>query len=124
MFTVSARIERAENSYREVDMKRPNPNMRVHPSVRKIPLLSDSSRELLNDYIEALEEIGTPKDKRLADAILFLLEQHDRQVVIADLKDGASSIFRDHNCWRCDDGAKPCVQGHPRQCEYPHARND
>lgn len=33
-------------------------------------------------------------------------------------------IFRDHNCARCGDGAQPCVQGHPHQCEYPHARND
>lgn len=33
-------------------------------------------------------------------------------------------IFRDHNCWRCNDGAKPCVHGHPPNCVYPHARND
>lgn len=33
-------------------------------------------------------------------------------------------IFRDHNCWRCDSGKKPCVQGRPHNCEYPHARND
>jgi len=33
-------------------------------------------------------------------------------------------IFRDHNCWKCKDGAEPCVKGNPRQCEYPHARND
>lgn len=36
-------------------------------------------------------------------------------------KDG---IFRDHNCWRCNDGEKPCVHGHPHNCVYPHARND
>lgn len=33
-------------------------------------------------------------------------------------------IFRNHNCWRCNHGAKPCPFGHPNQCEYPHARND
>lgn len=33
-------------------------------------------------------------------------------------------IFRDHNCWRCDSGAKPCVRGATNRCEYPHARND
>ncbi len=33
-------------------------------------------------------------------------------------------IFVHHNCWRCHDGERPCVQGHPNQCEYPHARND
>ena len=33
-------------------------------------------------------------------------------------------FFRYHNCWRCHDGAKPCVQANPRTCDYPHARND
>jgi hypothetical protein len=35
-------------------------------------------------------------------------------------------IFRDHNCWKCNDGEKPCVRkdGHSHRCEYPHARND
>jgi hypothetical protein len=35
-----------------------------------------------------------------------------------------TGIFRDHRCWRCNDGEKPCVQRYPNQCEYPHARND
>jgi hypothetical protein len=33
-------------------------------------------------------------------------------------------MFRYHRCWRCQDGAKPCVQGNPRQCEFPRAKND
>lgn len=33
-------------------------------------------------------------------------------------------IFRDHRCWKCDDGARPCVAGVPTRCEYPRARND
>jgi len=33
-------------------------------------------------------------------------------------------IFRSHNCWRCQDGTKPCAQGHPNRCDYPRARND
>jgi len=33
-------------------------------------------------------------------------------------------MFRDHRCWKCNDGEKSCVAGNPRQCEYPHARND
>ena len=36
----------------------------------------------------------------------------------------ASGIFRDHSCWKCNDGAKPCAQGGAHQCDYPHARND
>lgn len=35
-------------------------------------------------------------------------------------------IFRDHNCWRCKDGALPCVKGKGRErdCDTLHARND
>ena len=33
-------------------------------------------------------------------------------------------IFRNHNCWKCKDGAQPCAQGDPWECDYPHARND
>lgn len=36
-------------------------------------------------------------------------------------KDG---LFRYHRCWKCNDGAQPCVQGQPSRCEYPKARND
>lgn len=35
-----------------------------------------------------------------------------------------SGIFRDHNCWRCNDGREPCVTGGSARCPYPHARND
>lgn len=33
-------------------------------------------------------------------------------------------IFRDHYCWKCNDGAKPCAKGHPHLCDYPRAKND
>lgn len=33
-------------------------------------------------------------------------------------------MFRLHNCSRCNDGARPCKQGNPRQCEFPHTRDD
>lgn len=35
-----------------------------------------------------------------------------------------STIFRDHRCWKCKDGTKPCAQGHPNRCEFPHAKSD
>ena len=35
-----------------------------------------------------------------------------------------TGIFRSHRCWRCDDGAKPCVRGTPNLCDYSRARND
>lgn len=33
-------------------------------------------------------------------------------------------IFALHNCWKCNDGKRPCVNGNPAQCDYPRARND
>jgi hypothetical protein len=33
-------------------------------------------------------------------------------------------IFVHHNCARCSNGERACVQGVPAQCEYPMARND
>jgi hypothetical protein len=33
-------------------------------------------------------------------------------------------IFRDHNCWACRDGEKPCREGNYGCCSYPRARND
>ena len=33
-------------------------------------------------------------------------------------------IFIYHNCWKCQNGAKPCKEGSPNRCGYPRARND
>lgn len=33
-------------------------------------------------------------------------------------------IFATHNCWKCDNGKKPCANGNPNRCDYLHARND
>lgn len=38
--------------------------------------------------------------------------------------EGKQGIFRDHSCWKCQDGKKPCVNGSPNRCDYPRARND
>jgi hypothetical protein len=60
-----------------------------------------------------------------------LSDKNDRLEQIAkwlDDRDGLysprNSMFRDHSCYRCESGAKPCVVSNPRQCEYPRARND
>lgn len=36
---------------------------------------------------------------------------------------GRAPIFRNHNCWKCRDGTRPCPNGY-RNCEYPRARDD
>lgn len=34
-------------------------------------------------------------------------------------------IFRDHRCWKCDDGQRHCpFKGRERDCENLRARND
>ena len=35
-----------------------------------------------------------------------------------------SGIFVYHNCSKCGNGEKPCVNGSPGRCDYPQARND
>lgn len=39
-------------------------------------------------------------------------------------KDYRHPIFKDHNCWRCDNGKNPCVHGSYTNCPLPRARND
>ena len=41
-----------------------------------------------------------------------------------ELDNSRPGIFATHNCWKCQDGTKPCVAGSPSRCEYPRARND
>lgn len=55
--------------------------------------------------------------KRLANADAAKLDPRDPD-------HSREGIFVHHNCARCSDGKRPCVKGNPRQCEYPHARND
>lgn len=34
-------------------------------------------------------------------------------------------IFRDHRCWKCNDGERPCTdKDSGNVCPYPRARND
>jgi hypothetical protein len=47
------------------------------------------------------------------------LDEHLRKAA-----EGKSGIFRDHRCWKCNDGEKPCVEGAVNRCGYPKARND
>lgn len=53
------------------------------------------------------------------------MTDHDKTIVEPRGADPSRpGIFRDHNCWKCQDGKKPCVNGSPNRCDYPHARND
>ena len=54
----------------------------------------------------------------------FQETEDERSARLATKRAAASGMFHDHFCWKCLDGKKPCVSGSPRQCEYPHARND
>ena len=50
--------------------------------------------------------------------------EHPMDKYLREAAEGKSGIFRDHSCWKCQDGKKPCVRGEPSRCEYPNARND
>jgi hypothetical protein len=41
-----------------------------------------------------------------------------------DTDPSREGVFRDHNCWKCNSGEKPCVVGNPSRCDNLHARND
>lgn len=54
----------------------------------------------------------------------FAEDADDSDVDPRDPHPTREGMFRLHNCARCGSGKRPCVRGNPRQCEYPHARND
>lgn len=66
---------------------------------------------------------GPHKEARLLRAMYEAADAADAILAVTEQLDGRI-IFRDHSCWKCSDGATPCVSGNSRQCEYPHARND
>lgn len=39
-------------------------------------------------------------------------------------RQGMGSFFVYHNCYKCNDGLKPCVTPKGNVCQYPHARDD
>ena len=54
-------------------------------------------------------------------------DKERRTIVSRDPRDpdhARVGMFVLHNCSRCKDGRVPCAVGNPRECEYPHARND
>lgn len=63
-----------------------------------------------------------PRDARLV-ARAFLA-QREMAKAMGPRENPLHPMFRGHNCSRCGDGKKPCKQGNPSQCEFPHARND
>ncbi len=64
---------------------------------------------------------GGSKPGRLVECSL---SSSNRSTPATSHMTGREDIFRDHRCYKCQSGKKPCVQGSPHQCEYPHARND
>ena len=64
---------------------------------------------------------------RQAGAVTHRVSRGEALALLRDLTGTSSQpsgMFRDHSCWKCGDGERPCITGNPHQCEYPHARND
>ena len=79
------------------------------------------------DWDDQFAETEDERNERLAAARKKRLVYDKAQRTIVDSRDpdhSRTGIFVMHNCWRCDDGKKPCVQGGPHRCEFPHARDD
>ena len=74
-----------------------------------------------NQFAESEDE----RNEHLAARRKTRLVYDKAQRTIVDALDSSrTGMFVLHNCWKCSDGKLPCVAGNPRQCEYPHARND
>jgi len=69
--------------------------------------------------------IGYPTDRtRCLPCPRRLVYDKDRRTIVRASEPAKTGMFILHNCWKCKDGELPCAQGSPRQCEFPHARND
>jgi hypothetical protein len=59
-----------------------------------------------------------------ADGISRAIADAEKREALGPRKDPLHPMFRDHNCAYCASGEKPCRQGDPSRCDYPHARDD
>jgi hypothetical protein len=78
------------------------------------------------DWDDQFAESEDERNERLR-AKRLRYDKERRTIVAPDPRDPdhmRAGMFILHNCYRCKDGREPCIKGNPRQCEYPHARND
>lgn len=74
-----------------------------------------------NQFSETLDE----RNERLAASRkAHLVYDKEKRTVVDAAYPAKTGMFVLHSCWKCLDGKKSCISGNPRQCEYPHARND
>lgn len=77
------------------------------------------------DWDDQFAETEDERNERLAARRKArLVYDKDRRTIVSDADPSKTGMFVLHRCWKCGDGARPCVVGNPRQCEYPHARDD
>jgi hypothetical protein len=71
-------------------------------------------------------DLAAALGRRLAEEVGPLAHLQRAIAMTEDPRDRAPRPppFDYHNCWKCHDGAKPCVNGNPFGCEFLHARND
>jgi hypothetical protein len=74
--------------------------------------------ELAAEVRRMLDDLGFTEPTAAAD------DQRRMEAAMGPRENPAHPMFRDHNCWKCDSGAKPCAKGNPSGCEFPRARND
>jgi hypothetical protein len=83
------------------------------------------TRDVRPSWDNQFAETEYERNERLATARKARLTYDKARRTIVDPSDSTrTGMFVLHSCWKCGDGAKPCAQGSPRQCEFPRARND
>ena len=73
-----------------------------------------------DQFAETVEE----RNKRLRAKRLKYDKERRTIVDPRDPDHTRIGMFVLHNCWKCKNGTEACIVGNPRQCEFPHARND
>ncbi len=80
--------------------------------------------ELVEDYLKRAEALSMPLTQIARTELDRLVYDKERRTIVDSRDPTRTGMFILHNCWKCSDGKRACVVGNPRQCEYPHARDD
>lgn len=75
------------------------------------------------NWDDQFAETEDERNARLAAKRRLVYDKSKRTIVSAT-DPTKTGMFVLHRCWKCNDGERPCVAGEPRQCEFPHARDD
>lgn len=97
--------------------------------IRQVRDMSDNGGVQLSILVHALavacKSCGVAREVAVDE--LRAAFRHPHKLEPLDSRDpdySRTGLFQTHNCWKCKDGERPCVNGSPSRCDNLHARND